>query len=503
MGISHGRHSWPDKRQMPLVSALLQLSDDDRSPWHMPAHRSGRDWPDWLKSSLASFDVTELPLTDDINRPSGPALHAMQLAAAAFGAGRTRFITSGSTTAMQIMLAATVGREGTLLLPRTVHQSVVNTAALLDFKLIWLNTEDLPSDVEPFGLMSQPTADAVSKALQKHRDCQVVLLTSPDYYGFCPDLAKIAEAVHREGAILLVDEAHGAHLAFGDNLPPSAMQAGADACVQSGHKTLPVMTPGSYFHIAQTAIDAGRFDINRLDAAVPVFQTSSPSFAVAATLDYARAWLSASGGKAIQQQLDYLDRFADSVPKSIACSPRQARVGANGFVFHDPLRLVLTGEPNGPPLDARRMASLLEACRIDIEFADLTRLVLIPALAQPESQWHELAAALTKAKAELALKTDPGLAELDNEWRQMLQSIPEAAASAAEALLGKSRRCQVPLDAAAGRISVSPILPYPPGIPLVWPGERLDQRRVDFLRRLLENNINISGINQGCLWVLA
>ncbi len=129
-----------------------------------------------------------------------------------------------------------------------------------------------------FGLLPQVTPQSVAAALEANPDGQVVLVTSPDYYGTCADLPAIAEVVHQYGGVLLVDEAHGAHFAFGHDLPPSAMCAGADACVQSGHKTLPVLTPGAYLHISASALTTGRLSADRLEQMLSVFQTSSPSF---------------------------------------------------------------------------------------------------------------------------------------------------------------------------------------------------------------------------------
>ncbi len=439
--------------------------------------------------SLAEFDVTELPQTDDLNRPTGPALEAMSLAAAAFGAGVTRFITSGTTTALHIMLALVVGRGGSLFLPRGVHQSVVHAAALLDLQLNWLEAQPLAGEQANYGLLPLVTAEQVESALDRHPACSTVFLTSPDYYGFCPDLTAIAEVVHRHGAQLIVDEAHGAHLAFGGSqFPVSALRAGADACVQSGHKTLPVMTPGAMIHLSAAALSAGRISLARLDSLIPVFQTSSPSFPVAATLDYARAWLSQSGQAAIDGQLDCLARFRAALPPGLGCTPLAAN--------HDPLRVVLAAEPGQPPLAAHALAAQLAAAGIDIEFADLTRLVLIPSLLQPTEAWQQLTAVLQQITLTFGNK------ELEKEWQLLLGQAPETALPPGDVLFGRHPLQRLPLTQAAGRISARAILPYPPGIPLIWPGEKLDHKRVDFLRRLLENNISISGLDQDSLWVL-
>ena len=489
---------------MPLVQSLLRLAEQRRTSWHMPGHAGGRGFPDWLQNALVSLDVTELPLTDDLNMPAGPARQAMELAAAAFGAGLTRFITGGSTAALQIMLAMTIGRGGQLLLPRHVHQSVVHTAALLDFDLIWLESEDMPDPHCRFNMLPLVTPEHVERALTSHPDCQAVLLTSPDYYGYCLDLRSIAEITRRHGTLLLIDEAHGAHFAFGrGRLPAGAMASGADAAVQSGHKTLPVLTPGAMLHISAGALEQGRITIGQVDRFLPVFQTSSPSFPIAATLDFARDWLEREGSDAIQKQLSCLGRFRHGMPPGLICSPLDARPDPHLPFRRDPLRLVLALQDKNRPGAARLLARALSGSGIDVEFADLSRIVLIPSLSQTQQDWLELADALTHLTAKAIEDSPVDAGDLETEWRHWLKAAPDAVLTPGEALFGRHRQILVEAGKAAGRVSARSVLPYPPGIPLVWPGERLDGDRVDFLTRLSENKINVSGNDKQGFWVLA
>ena len=550
----------PATVRTPLATALLHLADNRRASWHMPGHDGGFLLPEWLAGRLAAIDTTELAETDDLNRPEGPAREAMQLAAAAFGAGITRFITTGSTTAIQIMLALAVGRRGRILVSRCCHQSVVHAAAMLDLDVRLLPAtgyaEDSLSPADRSGsrdqdhrlaLLPQSTVADVAQAIQANPGCRAILLTSPDYYGSCADLRQITQMAHAAGALMLVDEAHGAHLAFcPDLLPETAMTAGADICVQSGHKTLPVLTQGAYLHISAAALTAKRLDQDDLERLIPVFQTSSPSFPIAATLDFARAYLAEYGDRLIRRQKERHDQFVEDLAPEWICQPwttvhhagtAEQTGHADWYpqVARDPLRLILTVRDPEQVCHVRTQADRLAAAGIDIEFADLTRLVLIPSLEQTAGNWQQLARKLIAptdsltgvdqklAAAAMRLRSVK-LLQLEHAWRYLLAKPLDLVISPGELLFGSTRPVsqlsdgsgldyhqpgpnrplrRVNLRDAVGSIAAAAILPYPPGVPLVWPGERLDQMRVDFLGELLENRTSISGIVQGKLLVLA
>jgi lysine decarboxylase len=510
----------PLAKDMPLATCLYRLAKANRDSWHMPGHDGGRAWPAWLRNSLAALDTTELPMTGDLNHPSGPVREAEELAAAAFGSGCSRLITSGSTNALRIMLALFAGRHGKVMMPRASHQSLINAAAMLDLEICWLLPRQSGAPADPFDLIPRISAEDIEAGFVQFPDCRVVLITNPDYYGGCQELDEISRIVHGHGACLLVDEAHGAHLAFGGNLlPASAMKSGADASVNSGHKTLPVLTAGAWLHIAASALDTSGIIEADLDRLIPVFQTSSPSFPIAATLDYARAWMMASGQKAIQQQLSYAEIFRSELPDEfqVPSGPCSAGVKAAGFA-RDPLRLVIRrekscGKSQRAGLAVAPAAAWLSGEGIDVEFADMTRMVLIPPLTQTKTNWIHLTDTLrtfTKTNAYSGFWADDGqdgaagrLDALENEWRRMLSAVPDKAMPPGEALFSRHRLNKIHLRDAAGRISAASVMPYPPGIPVICPGEIIDQARVDFLTQLIENGINICGIDQGCLLAMS
>lgn len=469
----------------------------------MPGHSASKGFPRYLKKNLALLDTTELPVTDDINHPAGPAVLAMDLAARAFGAGLTRFITTGATTAIHIMLACAVSPGDKILVTRCTHQSVLNAAALLDLDIIWYQPENMPivtgtadrTENEKFSLLYQPRADLIDSCLQNNPACKAVVITSPDYYGQCADVRQIAETVHRHKAVLLVDEAHGSHLAFAaEYLPASSMCSGADMCVQSGHKTLPVLTQGAWLHVSSRALQEQVIDKERLNAQIPIYQTSSPSFAIAATLDYARACMERNGNELICRQLRFVSMLGKKLDRKLLCTSNMTGSGPDNY--RDPLRVVITSRSAGAVFPAREIAGQLAAVGCNIEFADLTRMVLLPSLFKTGRDWRRLGKAINSCIAQIRPDSQRKLLYVEKLWRMWLAVKPEPRIPLREMLLYRQNITLKPGDEAEGKILARAVTPYPPGIPLYYPGEILDREKLDFLRLLLENDINIAGIDQ-------
>ena len=496
------------------MAALARQTGTGRLSFHMPGHRNGQGWPKAVRDILLDLDTTELPVTDDLHQATGPARLAMDRAAVYFGAAHTLFLTNGATVGVLALLAGLVGRKQTVILPRTCHLSVYHALALLDLQPVWL---DLPAVPECFGFLPAIPPQAVAEAIARAPHSRSVFLTSPDYYGTSSDVAAIAELAHQAGMLLLVDEAHGAHLAAApDQLPESALQAGADACVQSAHKTLPALTQGAYLHLSARLLNRNPDALRQVRTALKVFMTSSPSFVIAASLDYARAALEQSGPRQIVNLLGFIGRLQASIGPHWLVSPANRDLGRG--LRRDPLRLVLA--ERHPRQTALRWAAQLSDQGIDVEMADLKRLVLILALDTPEADLTALAHLLCELEPDQVSRQSPlqtgnghpvdrpasvgdKLDTLEATFLKLLLKAPESVVAPGEILFGGLPREEIPLDLAAGRIAAATIAPYPPGIPLIAPGERIDPTRLDLIKRLLENKITLSGLENNRLQVLA
>jgi arginine/lysine/ornithine decarboxylase len=493
------------RKDAPLLGALLDLSAEKRLSFHMPGHRSSLSWPSWLSERLLATDTTELPVSVDLLRPEGAALEAMRLASLCFGAGWTRFLTSGSTSAIFSLLAACPGRGGRILAARNCHQSVMHAAALLDLEIGWISHPANMND--DLNFLPQPALSDVESALRCFGKCDAIIITSPDYYGNCTDISSIARLAHDAGAVLLVDEAHGAHFCAAPGLlPPTAMVSGADACVQSAHKTLPALTPGALIHISKSAIDDSRLNPDMVENMLRVFHTSSPSYVIAASLDYSRWQLVNYGRVNIIQLIGNLKWLNNNLPNEFITSAGSV---SDRKVNRDQTRLVIGLRDHH--LSIRSLARALQHQKIDIEMQDLRRLVLIPSLDQPLSDFEKLAEVCCSwlkgdlpEAGRIRLEQDKAdeLFELDRVFAHWLAAPPDLQVKPGTVIFGNLPVCTLPADQAAGRIAANAVVPYPPGIPLVWPGERLNSQKLAFIRRLSENSLNLTGLTDGSLSVL-
>lgn len=448
--------------ELPLLAALQRCRD--RIGFHMPGHAGGAAFEPWFAEVLPFLDNTEIASLDNLNDPVGPVLRAQQKAAKRAGAGETFFVTTGSTTSMKAAMASVVPAGGRVLLARNVHKSVAHAVAELDLLPDFLPAKDCR---HPLPLPDLPDVPG-------QQDLAAVIITAPDYYGHLIDIAAFADYAHAADACLIVDAAHGAHLGADPLLKHKrALAAGADLVIESAHKTLAALTPGSYLHIAKASIEQKRVDPARVLSMLRIYQTSSPSFLIAASLEYASWLLARDGDRLWRERTGQIAAFKADLPAPLTLFEQAPQ---------DPLRLVIDCAKSH--VSARRCEEALTARGIDIEMMDYRHLVLIVSLWQPYDHLKRLQKALNDV---MALPADPAdrSGDLSPELFAALLKPPVFVCSPRDALFGARRRQRVLPAELAGRIAAEVISPTPPCIPLIWPGERVTAERAALLSSIL------------------
>ena len=284
---------------IPIYDMLQEYIKKEPTMFHMPGHKMGSKVSHYY-NDIIKWDVTEIPETDNLHNPNGAILEAQKMAAYAFGADYTFFLVNGSTCGIHAAIMSVCKKGDKIIVGRDCHKSVLNILTYLEAKVCFVN----PEYNDEFGILGGYSLENIQKAVDKNTDSVAVLITSPNYYGICSDIEKIANIVHQSNKILIVDEAHGAHLNFCDRLPKSAVTSGADLVVQSAHKTLPALTQTAYLHL-----NGDRVSKRKLQRILSTIQTSSPSFVLMASLDIARHIMQSEGQSRLNDILDVIDQF--------------------------------------------------------------------------------------------------------------------------------------------------------------------------------------------------
>jgi arginine decarboxylase len=446
----------------PLLDAWLRFQEHPPTPFTIPGHKQRTD----LVGDVVAGDVPLYAGLDTMKLSTGVLSDAEARAARLWGADFCRFSTGGATHANQAVALAVAEDGDRVVVSRTLHRSLLLGLVLAGLTPVWVRPEVDQTTGLPLGV----APDTVRKALETNPGVRAVFVGDPSYVGTVGDVAGLADAAHEHGVPLVVDAAWAAHFGFHPDLPPHALQQGADVMVTSAHKTLPAWSQAALV-LART----GRVDAARLDAGVEATATTSPAGAVLASTDAARALLERDGA----------DLLADAMAATRAARERLA--GVDGLlVLHgphvDPLKLTLV--LSGTGADGNAVEQDLLATRIPVESADRDVIVAVVSLADTHQTLDRLAEHLARSIERHRATPRPVVGPAAYRVEPVTDVPPrEAFFAAAE---------QVAIEDSVGRTSAELIAPYPPGIPVLAPGETITAETVDALEQARAAGVRIA-----------
>lgn len=469
------------QNRMPLVEAMLKYKNDKVYPFHTPGHKGGRGMEEMLRCELGAgavaMDVSLMSELDDIHAPSACIKEAQDLAAQLYGSDRCFFAVNGTTGAIHAMLMAACRAGDKVLVPRNAHRSVAGALLLANLQPVFV----MPEYDAGFGINTQITPEAVAEAFEKEPDIKAVLVTSPNYYGQAADLKSISQIAHAHNAVLLVDEAHGPHLGFSQKLPPSALQCGADACAQSTHKILGAMTQCSLLHIK-----GGRINLTRAAEVMSLLTTTSPNYLLMASLDAARYTLAVQGEKLADKALAAAEKLRSLLKNFEGLRLLDdSCIGSNGVAGFDKTKVMVntaawgyTGVEAG---DALRRAG------IAVELTDATNVLFLVTYADGGAGYEAVLKKIETVFAQMQQHKRQPLPKQDSyKLPDFTTIMPLRTAFDAEYET-------VPLAKAEGRICAEQVSFYPPGIPVLWPGELVTGSVLDYCRSMKALGLPVSG----------
>jgi arginine decarboxylase len=460
----------------PIVRALRDWTDLDHAPFYTPGHKHGRgmgaDFIDLWQTGL-KIDLPELPGLDNLAAPTGVIAESQTLAAQTFGADHTRYLVNGSTVGIIAAILATCQPGDQILLPRNVHRSIIAGLIHSGAEPIFVQPVYLPE----LDIAHSLTPESIESALQQHPQIKAILLVAPTYFGVCGDLGAIAPIAHRQGIPLIVDAAHGAHLGFHSDLPPSALALGADLVVQSTHKLLGALTQASMLHVQGDLID-----IDRVDRCLQILQTSSPSYLLLASLDSAQAQMATYGQELLDHTLALTAKVRselNNIPGVLTLDFSRSQPGCRYF---DPTRLTITVDELGCSGYAADEI-LCEQYQVVAEMPSPRHLTFIISIGNRDWDIEMLVAGFRGLAQQVQTPLTPHYFTVPQ--------VGVAAMTPRSAFFAP--QISVPIEQAVGKVAAEMICPYPPGIPIVIPGETLTPEAIAYLQHIQQLGGEIVG----------
>lgn len=441
--------------------------------FHMPGHKGSRiyrenGYGDFL-DKIMDCDITEIPGADNLFQTESIIAETMEKYRRLYDAKASYLLVNGSSGGLISSILATVGRGRKLVMARNCHKSVFNALPLGDITPVYA----YPDTIEEFGVLGGISAKEIADCMDENPDADAVLIPSPNYYGICSDISAIAEEVHKRGKILIVDQAHGAHLKFFSKygikgFPQAAEDAGADIVINSIHKTLASWTQSALLNVCTDQVDT-----NVLEDKLQTIESSSPSYPMMATLDISADLLVEKGEELMRSWQENLEMFyaeAKSIPGLV-------------IMESDALdRTKMNIDMSAYGINGNELEELLMEKGIFLELVTGNIIMCMSGIGNRRCDYERLLEGLKAIATERKLTGK-------QEMRQ-----PEALTERLDRAELPKEKIYIPMDEAAGRICASSIIPYPPGVPIACPGEVLTAEVLEYVKARRAADEKVIGI---------
>lgn len=431
----------------PLYDTIFNFVKTNPLRFHMPGHKGKKIAK---QIDFMACDVTELPPTGNLYEAGEPFEQAQQLWANHFQMERCQFLTGGSTQGIHTAFALCTKPGDTVLVDRGCHKAVYNALALLGLEAVYLSRPWCAQ----WGVVDAISPEDVERQMQCHPEIKTVCITSPTYSGILSNIPKIAHIVHRYGGRLIVDGAHGAHLPF---LGLQVFQ-GADCLICSAHKTLPALGQAALLF-------CNEMDAESVRQTAAIFGTSSPSYPILISLDLAREWMEQEG----RIQYEHAKELVSRIRKKVPSIPDADWV--------DPTRLTVLTR------DGKALAKALQKDNIWPEMEDCSHVIFIVTGAETEQDLGQLEKALLKHESLFGMGAS-----------MQPPPLPEKVMSIRDAIFGS--KIELPLEQCNGKIAAGQLAPYPPGVPVVAPGERITEKELVYFQQIGYNNLRVPVVKE-------
>ncbi len=465
-----------NQKRAPIADALEEMKNNKLVPFDVPGHKRGRGNPElteFLGEDCMSVDVNSMKPLDNLCHPTSVIKEAEGLAAEAFGAAHSFFMVGGTTSSVQAMIFATVKAGDKLILPRNVHQSVINALVICGGIPVYVN----PQTNMRLGIALGMSVSDVKEAIEKNPDAKAILVNNPTYYGICSDLKSIVDISHEKGIKVLVDEAHGTHFYFGKDMPITAMAAGADMASVSMHKSGGSLTQSSILLCGKNV------NPHYVRQIINLTQTTSGSYLLLSSLDISRRKLALEGEKIFEKVKKFADYSREEI-NEIGDYYAYSKEIINGDSIFDFDTTKLSVNTIDIGLAGKEVYDLLrDEYDIQIEFGDLGNILAYISVGDKNKNIERLITALSEIRRKYK-KDKAGM--LESEYIS-----PVVAMSPQRAFFGD--KVSLPINECNGHICGEFVMCYPPGIPILAPGEMITDEIINYINYAKEKGCLITG----------
>ena len=465
-----------DQNRAPVFEALNRLKTMRIVPFDVPGHKRGRGNPElsaFLGPRCLDVDVNSMKPLDNLCHPVSVIKEAEELCAEAFGAAQAFFMVGGTTSSVQSMILSAVKAGDKIILPRNVHRSVINALILSGAVPVYVN----PETNSRLGISLGMKVDGVRHAIEQHPDAKAVVVNNPTYYGVCSDIRSIVELAHKHNMLVLADEAHGTHFYFGKDMPAAAIRAGADIAAVSMHKSGGSLTQSSLL------LTGPNVNSDYVRQIINLTQTTSGSYLLMSSLDISRRNL-ALHGERIFDRIQSLVSYARDEINEIGDYYAYADDIINGDSVFDFDRTKLSVHTLDTGLAGIEVYDILrDDYDIQTEFGDMGNLLAYVSVGDREKDIERLISALAEIRRRYK-RDKTGM--LETEY--ISPSVRETPRSAFYA-----DKEQIPIERSAGRVCSEFVMCYPPGIPILAPGELITEQIIDYIAYAKEKGCTLLG----------
>ncbi len=468
----------PDQNRAPVYDALLKYREERIVPFDVPGHKHGKGNPEltaFLGKTCMEVDVNSMKPLDNLIHPVSVIAEAERLAAECFGAAHCFFMINGASSAVQAMIMSVCKAGDKIIMPRNVHRSAINALIVSGIIPVYVD----PGVDKRLGIPLGMSVSAVANAIEENPDAKAVMVNNPTYYGVCADIRSIVKLAHEHGMALLADEAHGTHLYFGEGMPVSAMAAGADFAAVSMHKTGGSLTQSAFLLIGKSA----EVSTGRVRSVINLTQTTSASYLLLSSLDLTRRRLALNGRDMCRRMAESAEYAREEINKIGGYYAYSSEIceGDACFAFDRTKLSVYTRDIGLAGIEVYDI--LRDSYDIQIEFGDIGNILAIITAGDQWKDIERLVSALSEIKRRF------GRDKAGSVGSEYISPVVKV--SPHDAFY--SGQETVPISESSGRVSGEFVMCYPPGIPIVAPGELITPEIVEHIAYCKEKGCFMTG----------